>query len=702
MSPLDTKSAPASAASTASRALAAAGDAQSARDVAALDDAAEGAKRRLKAGRSSLVQRLMYGPRPPAEELLAGGALGAAGRGAAGQAALDAALACLRRGQAFTAEGKLSLELRKALAQEKAYGFTVPAEFGGAGGSYGQLALLEEELAANGLGALAVEVSGQLTIGAGSLLAYGTGPQQSLFLPMLSEGRLMAFGLTEVGVGVNAKKVAAYVEWDGEQQCYRLFASGERAKLYITNATHGALVGLVARIDKGGKQVGLFVIELPQSDVSRGQALPDGRSADFAFECRSTGVSAFMANHNSRLSFDNFPIPKANQIEADGVEVLFYCLRLGRCMLAAMSAGYQRMLAADAVHFARQRDGVGGRVIKHELPRLNLGKVLGGALQARALSHLSLQQDHSGTDLAGLRDLTKSAAAGTALESLHATEHVLGGRTFHLGQRSSDARANLHVFGVVEGEDDLILMGMVKDLTADFTGRYMAGLLGIIEGLNRGPDGQPVPAEQRILRINLQTFLRAPGKVLQATLKLVTLGSFWGLVGWILSNAVVELLRAPLRLVPTAWLGRYRALPEALRTPARRAEERLARLRWSYLFVNLWFQLELTRAQLPLQRLGKAIEHLTSIVALCWHVAGQSPELQRLAALQVHLLEQKLRGLRIATGLLEIERLRGLVAAVGQDLEGPAAPLIAGLEPEPFAAPWSSAVAAPGAIKRAP
>jgi hypothetical protein len=33
--------------------------------------------------------------------------------------------------------------------------------------------------------------------------------------------------------------------------------------------------------------------------------------------------------------------------------VLFYCLRMGRCMLAAMSAGYQRMFAADAAHYAR-------------------------------------------------------------------------------------------------------------------------------------------------------------------------------------------------------------------------------------------------------------------------------------------------------------------------------------------------------------
>src|SRR5262249_26444805 len=151
---------------------------------------------------------------------------------------------------------------------------------------------------------------------------------------------------------------------------------------------------------------------------------------DHEFRCEPSGCAAFAPNWNSRLHFVNFPLSRDSQIQADGVEVLFYCLRMGRCMLAAMAAGYQRMFAADAAHYARRREGVGGRVIRHELPRQHLGRMLGGALQARALSHLSLQQDADGVDLAGLRDLTKSAAATAALESLVACERVLGGRSF--------------------------------------------------------------------------------------------------------------------------------------------------------------------------------------------------------------------------------------------------------------------------------
>ncbi len=673
--------------STAAQALAAAGDSQQAQDVAALDDSAAAAQKRLGASKRGLVERLVYGPAPRYEELSSGASIGST-LTKEGKAVVNAAIGCIGKGKAFEADKKLSAELRKVVAAEKGYGFTVPDTYGGAGGTYGELAVVEEELAANGLGALAVEVSGELTIGAGSLLAYGTDDQKSTFLPMLSEGRLMAFALTEVGVGVNAKKVQAYVELDEESGCYRLHATGPKAKMYITNATHGALAGLVARIGKRGKKVGLFIIQLPEKDVAVGDSLEDGETSDWGFECHSTEVSAFMSNHNSRMEFENFPIPKENQIEADGVEVLFYCLRMGRCMLAAMSAGYQRMLATDAAYFARLRKGVGGKVIKHELPRLNLGTVLGGALQARALSHLSLKQDADGVDLAGLRDLTKSAASGTAMESQAATEHVLGGRTFHTSQRVSDSRANIHVFGVVEGEDDLILMGMVKDVTGRFTERYMAGMLGVIQSINVEKDGSPMDPSELILRIGPMETLRFPGRVLKATLRLLINLSFWALVGWIAVGLVGELLRLPFRLVPTSWLPRYRKLPERLRGHARWAERKLRFVRWQNLGLNLWFQLELTRAQIPLQRLGKTMEHLTSMVALCYHGSEQELTQQRVAELQCRRLKDKARSVRLLSDLIGIERLRRVVGEVGSDIEFGRSTLIHKVKPEMYAMPW--------------
>jgi alkylation response protein AidB-like acyl-CoA dehydrogenase len=668
--------------STAAKALAAAGDHDSARDVAALDGAARGVERKLAATRTGLVGRLIYGPPPALAELRSGAEL--AQRVAGSQrAVVDSALGSLVRGEAFTADARLSSALRRTVAAEKAFGYTVPAAFGGAGASYGELAAVEEALASNGLGPLAVEISGQLTIGAGSLLAYGDERQQRTFLPLVAEGRPMAFGLTEVGVGVNAKKIQAYVEEQADGS-YRLFAEGAANKLWITNAVHGGLIGIVARLGKSGSGIGLFILELPSADVAL------DASHDYEFRCEPSRVAAFVANFNSRLHFRNFPVAKGSRIPADGVEVLFYCLRMGRCMLAAMAAGYQRMLARDASHYARERSGVGGPVIRHEVPRLNLGRILGGALLARSLAYLSLQQDADGVDLAGLRDLTKSAAAGAAVESMLAAEHVLGGRAFHSGSRVNDARVNLHLFGVVEGEDDLILMGMVRDVTQRFVERYLAALLGVIDKANTLPDGTKVPAEQRILRIGLATFLRYPARTLAAKVRLLGRAEFWLLGGWVVWNAVVDVGRLPLRLVPGAVFYRYRALPKPLRRYARYAERKLRMLRWTYLGLSMFYQLELTRAQIPLQRFGKCIELLVSMLSVCHHAALGDSTMQQVAALEAQLLQDKYRALRLFSGLRSMQRTRRAVAEVGASLEAGRCSLIDDIAPEPFGHPWSA------------
>ncbi|HIE69170.1 MAG TPA: acyl-CoA dehydrogenase, partial [Planctomycetes bacterium] len=439
---------------------------------------------------------------------------------------------------------------------------------------------------------------------------WGTEAQRKKFLSTLATEWVGAYALSESSSGSDAFALRCKATKDGDD--YVLNGN----KLWITNATHGSIVGIVCRVGKEGKKVGLFVTKLPDANIVRGEG------KDYEFWCQPSNTGAFTANYNSRLHFDNYPLKANEEIQADGVEVLFYCLRMGRCMLAAMASGYQRMFATDATAYARSREGVGGLVIKHELPRQHIGRMLGGALMSRALSHLSLRQDKDGVDLAGLRDLTKSAAATSALDSQIACERVLGGRSFDTGSRVHDARHNMHVFGVVEGEDDLILMGMVKDVTDTFTSKYMAGMLGVLQSINMDRNGKPLPRAERILRIRPATIFGKPGKVLTATRRLLTNPSFWQLTGWILGQSVAELVRTPFRLVPTGMIPRYQLLPAELRRYARFAERRLRQLRFANLGLNLHFQLELTRAQIPLQRLGKSIELLVSMLALCHHTSS--------------------------------------------------------------------------------
>ncbi len=664
--------------SAATEALAAAGDHVQAQDVGALDSAMSDAMKKLNITKSSLVERLIYGPQPDLSEISAGSVAMQNAKTKEADEILETALNLLESGQAFEADGKLSNTLREEVSKKNAYGFTVPAEYNGLGLNYNQLAIMEESLAANGIGALAVEISGQLTIGSSSLLGYGDDRQKSIFLPMISSGRITSFALTEVGVGVNAKKIQAYVEKDEENNCYRLFAEGAANKHYITSAIYGGIMAIAARIGKGGKKIGLFIIELPEDDI---------KNDEYSFNIVSSNSDAFKSIYNTRITFSNFPIPVENEIKADGVEVLFYCLRMGRCMLTAMCAGYQRMMASDSVNYAIKRLGVGGPIIKHELPRLRIGKMLGGALTSQALSHLSLNQDKNGVDLAGLRDISKSFAASSALESLISCERVIGGRSFDRSSRVTEARANIHVFGIVEGENDLILMGMIKDITSKFTSENVASMLSVLQEANM-INGEPVAKEERILKIDLKTFMKYPGRCTTATLKLLTKPGFYKLISWIIGNGLKEIPHLLGRLVPVEMKARYDEIPADLKPYVQYAERNLRKCKWLYLGMSLYYQLEQTGAQVPIHRLGKKIELLVAMLALCAHASKLDKSQQSIAALYSEILKVEIEGIQVLKGLSSTENLRKFLKEVGDDAQNGNSSLIKDVKPEPFAHDW--------------
>ena len=272
-----------------------------------------------------------------------------------------------------------------------------------------------------------------------------------------------------------------------------------------------------------------------------------------------------------------------------------------------------------------------------------------------------------------------------------ACEHVLGGRGFHAGTRVNEARVNLHLFGVVEGEDDLILMGMARDVTQRFVDRHLAPMLQAIQAANLTDEGELLPPEERLLSIGPLTILRHPKRSFAAIRKLILDYEFWRLLAWIATNAASDFVRLPLRLLPASCFGRYRILPPTLRSHARFAERALRRMRWTYLGMSMIFQLELTRAQIPLQRFGKCVELLVSILAVCHHAASGDESEQRIARLEALLLKDKYRGIRIMSGLRSMANMRSAVGALGQSIEQESCSMISGINAQAFGHPWEDA-----------
>src|ERR1700721_841832 len=111
--------------------------------------------------------------------------------------------------------GKKTDELWGELAGGGYLGVNVPEAYGGGGMGITELAIVEEELAAQGCPLLLLVVSPAIC--ATIIAAFGTDQQKTRWLPGFGDGSLkMAFAITEPDAGSNSHNISTAAARDGD------------------------------------------------------------------------------------------------------------------------------------------------------------------------------------------------------------------------------------------------------------------------------------------------------------------------------------------------------------------------------------------------------------------------------------------------------------------------------------------------------
>lgn len=119
-------------------------------------------------------------------------------------------------------------------------GVNLPEEYGGGGAGIYELALVQEELAANGAGLLLIVVSPAIC---GTIIGkYGTADQKQTWLTALADGsKKMVFGITEPDAGSNSHQITTTARRDGDEWLLK------GNKIYISGVDQADAVLIVAR-----------------------------------------------------------------------------------------------------------------------------------------------------------------------------------------------------------------------------------------------------------------------------------------------------------------------------------------------------------------------------------------------------------------------------------------------------------------------
>ena len=151
-------------------------------------------------------------------------------------------------------EGTPPREAYDALARQGWFGLILPQEYGGAGATPVELAIMLEEIGRH-FEELGMWVFRTLTYGGYAVMQHGTGEQKDLLLPKVARGELsFCFGLTEPHAGSDAASISTRAVREGDHfvvNGQKVFTSGMDISDYCllvtrTNTTEKKQQGITA------------------------------------------------------------------------------------------------------------------------------------------------------------------------------------------------------------------------------------------------------------------------------------------------------------------------------------------------------------------------------------------------------------------------------------------------------------------------
>jgi alkylation response protein AidB-like acyl-CoA dehydrogenase len=267
-------------------------------------------------------------------------------------------------------------EIVRRLGQLDLMGIPFPEEYGGAGGSSLDYALVVEELARVD-SSVAITLCAHTSLGTQPIYLFGSEEQKREWLPVLCSGeRLGAFGLTEPEAGSDA----------GNTRTRAALADGEwvinGSKQFITNA--------------GTEISGMVVIT-----AVTGAGGPDGdRGREISNLLIANGTPGYQpgepyrklgwnASDTRPLAFSDCRVPAENLVgpRGDGLRQFLRVLDIGRIGVAAMGVGLAQGALDQALAYAKERRAFGSPISKFQLIQSKLANLATEIEATRLLVH---------------------------------------------------------------------------------------------------------------------------------------------------------------------------------------------------------------------------------------------------------------------------------------------------------------------------
>ena len=239
-------------------------------------------------------------------------------------------------------ESKFPAEIIKKMAELGYMGINIQEEYGGSGLDDVYKVLVVREIAK--YCASTAEILAVQSLVNDIIIRKGTEEQKKKYLPMVNEGKLGAFALTEAGAGSDAGAVRTKAISHGDNY----IINGSKCFISNMGPEEGDFVILIALTDPSAGMKGMSAII-----VDRGTPGFSIGKVEDKMGIRGAAVS--------ELIFEDCVVPKTNLVgkEGEGFKIAMSALDGGRIGIAAQALGIAEAAIEASVEYSKQRNQFG-------------------------------------------------------------------------------------------------------------------------------------------------------------------------------------------------------------------------------------------------------------------------------------------------------------------------------------------------------
>ena len=313
--------------------------------------------------------------------------------------------------QEYDVEEKYPYDVMEKAAEMGLLGAHIPMEYGGAGYSNLESAIITEELFAvdAGIGLCITSAA----FGADAIMQSGTEDQKERFLRPVAEGEtIMGAAISEPDTGSDVSSVSTSAEKEGDEWV----VNGN--KMWITNGSVGDYYVVLCQTDPDadGRYNGFSQIVV--------EADRDGFESE-----KITGKLGIRSSDTAELILDDVRVPEENLVGTRGMGFLqqMQFFDETRTAVAAQGVGIAKGACEAALDYAQEREQFGRQIGDFQAIQHKLADMHTRTEAARNLTYKAAWNVDQGEDITKLASMAKEFASRVAVDVADEAVQIHGG-----------------------------------------------------------------------------------------------------------------------------------------------------------------------------------------------------------------------------------------------------------------------------------